>query len=121
MTLAGEPRKHVFQLRQLHLQTSLGGAGAMREYVEYQLASIDDFYLNGVLQVALLRRREFMIDNQDFGLVSLCQVFELLHFAVSKQSGCVDYRTNLKYFGHNRGPGARGQFEEFPKRFGRSR
>ena len=40
--LAGEPRQHVFQLRQFHLQTPFSGARAAREYIENQLRAVDD-------------------------------------------------------------------------------
>ena len=75
----------------------------------------------GAFQIALLRGREFVIDDQDVGLERLRQFFQFLDFAVSEQRGRVDDGTHLKYFGHNFGAGAGGQFGKFAKRFGRSR
>ena len=43
MSLAGEARQHIFQLRQFHLQTPFGGARAARENIENQLRAVDDF------------------------------------------------------------------------------
>jgi hypothetical protein len=121
MALAGEARKHILQLRQLHLQTPFGCPRAVSEYVENQLGAVDDFNLNGVFEVTLLSGREVVIDDQDVGLVGLGELFQFLHLAVAEQSGRVEDGTGLKHVGDNRGAGAGGQFGKLAKRLGGSR
>ena len=120
MPLACKPRQHVFQLRQLHLKTPFGGARAAREYIEDELGAVDDFDLNGSLEIALLGGRDLMVHNQHVGLVSLGQVFQLRNLAVPEQSGRVEDRPDLKHLGDDRGAGAHGQFGQLAKGFGGS-
>ena len=56
---------------------------------------------NSAFEIALLRGREFVIDDQDVGLASLRQFFQFLYFAVSEQSGRIENGTDLKHLGNN--------------------
>ena len=76
---------------------------------------------SGAFEIALLRRREFVIDDQDVGMMRLRQFLQFLDFAVSEQRGGVDHGTNLKHLGHNLRAGAGGQFGKLAKGFRRSR
>jgi len=51
----------------------------------------------------------------------LRQFFQFPNFAVSEQRGRVEDGTDLKDLGGDTGAGARGQFGQLAKRFGRSR
>jgi len=121
MALARQSREYVFQLRQFHLQTPFGRAGATGEYIEDQLGAVDDLDVNGGFEVALLRGSEFVVDNQDVGLMCLGEFFQFLYFAVSKQSGRVEDGTDLEHLGRNSCAGACGQFGKLAKRFGGGR
>src|SRR5207248_167353 len=51
-----QPGQQVMQLRRLHLQAALLGAGALGKDVEDQLGAIDDFHIELALEVSLLPR-----------------------------------------------------------------
>ena len=63
-------RQVVLELCQLDLELSLGGHGMLGEDVEDQLRPVDDARLEGVLEEALLRRVELVVDEQALGLGS---------------------------------------------------
>src|SRR5262249_56767226 len=62
-----QARQGVFQLRQLDLQAGLDGAGAGGEYVEDQLAAVEDLAVGGLLQVADLTGAEVVVEDDDVG------------------------------------------------------
>ncbi len=65
--LARQSRHEIFQLRQLHLQLAFVAARPLGEDVEDQLAAVDDANFEGVFQIALLRRRQILVnDDQDW-------------------------------------------------------
>ncbi len=51
-----QPGQQVLQLRQLHLELALAGAGVAGKDVEDELRAVDDPHVELALQVALLRR-----------------------------------------------------------------
>ena len=57
-------RQVVLELRELDLELALGADGVLREDVEDQLGAVDDARLKLVLEQALLRRRELVVDEQ---------------------------------------------------------
>ena len=60
-----QPRQHVFQLRQFHLQLAFTSARVPRKNIENQLRPIDDAGVDDALDIALLRRREIVIEEND--------------------------------------------------------
>ena len=77
---AAHAREVVLELRELDLQLSLGRHRVLREDVEDQLRPVDDARLELVLEQALLRRRELVVDDQHLGArvsVGLLQLAEL--------------------------------------------
>ena len=62
------PREVVFELRELDLELSLGTDGVLGEDVQDQLRAVDDPRLERVLERALLRRAELVVDDQDLCL-----------------------------------------------------
>ena len=84
--------KQVLQLRQFHLQTAFGGAGAAREDIENQLGAVDDLDAGGAFKIALLGGREIVIDDQDVGLRGFGEFLQFLDFSVAQQSGRIDVR-----------------------------
>ncbi len=74
------PREVVLQLRELDLELSLGADGVLGEDVEDQLRAVDDPRLERVLERSLLRRAEFVVDDEHLGVripVRLLQLLEL--------------------------------------------
>jgi hypothetical protein len=73
-------REVVLELRQLDLQLPLGRTRVLGEDVEDQLRPVDDARLEGVLEGALLRRRQLVVDHEHLrarGGVGLLQLGEL--------------------------------------------
>ena len=68
---AAHARKVVVELRQLHLELSLGGHGVLGEDVEDQLRAVDDAHAELVLEPALLARVEVVVDDDRLGLLLL--------------------------------------------------
>ncbi len=85
------------------------------------MGTVNDLDLNSGLEIALLRGRELVIDDQDVGLVSLSKLFQFLYFAESEQGGRVENGADLKHVGNYGSAGAGGQFGQFAKGLGRSR
>src|SRR5450631_4249279 len=60
----GEARELVLQLGHLHLDASLRGAGAAREDGQDHLGAVENRYAPALLEVALLARRELVVDQR---------------------------------------------------------
>ena len=69
LALAGQPRQLVLELRQLHLQHALAGAGVAREDVEDELGAVDHRARQPRLNVARLRRRQVVVEQHQAGAV----------------------------------------------------
>ena len=65
---APHARQVVLELRQLDLELPLGAHGVLGEDVEDQLRAVDHARVERVLEVALLRRIELVVDEQALGL-----------------------------------------------------
>src|SRR6266568_1183561 len=62
---ARQPRQRVLELRQLHLRARLPAPRAAGEDVENQAAAIDDRDAGDRFEVARLRRREVVVENDE--------------------------------------------------------
>ena len=67
---APHARQVVLELRELDLELALGRDGVLREDVEDQLRPVDDAGRQGVLERALLRRLQLVVDEQHLGAAS---------------------------------------------------
>ena len=77
---AQQSRFHVAQLRQLDLQPRLDALGVQREDVEDQLGAVEHLQSGGFLDLAGLRRTEFLAEDQQVGVLVVGpagQFFEL--------------------------------------------
>src|SRR5262249_57945131 len=77
------PRQVVLELRKLDLELSLGADGVLREDVEDQLRAIDDARLQRVLEVALLRGLELVVDDERLCTEPAEGLLELLGLALA--------------------------------------
>ena len=66
---ANQTRGQVLQLRQFHLQLALVGGGALGENVEDQAGAVQHPDLQALFQVALLGRRQRVVEDDDLDLV----------------------------------------------------
>src|SRR5262245_58382094 len=62
---ADQPRQQVFQLRELDLQLALARPRATGEDVEDQLSAIDDLAADRLLDLAQLRGRQLVVEDED--------------------------------------------------------
>ena len=65
---AGQPRQHVLELRQLHLQLALAGAGVAGKNVEDELGAVEHAARQRGLEVAKLCGRKVVIEEDQVGL-----------------------------------------------------
>ena len=71
------------QLRQLDLQPAFPAASALRENVENELGAIEHFARKKILQIASLRRRKFVVENDRGHVLILKRLLDHLRFAFS--------------------------------------
>src|SRR3954465_14267830 len=76
-------RQVVLQLRELDLELPLGAHGVLGEDVEDQLRPVDDARVQGVLERALLRRRQLVVDEQRLGARLAVGGLQLLQLALA--------------------------------------
>ena len=84
-TAEHEARGDVFQLRELDFELAFEAAGALRENIENQAVSIEHPAACQLLQVALLTRRECVIDEDDVGSVVLSHDPNLVGLAATHE------------------------------------
>lgn len=66
---AHEPRGNVLQLREFHLKLAFMATGALRENVEDEAGAVDDAPVKRSLQIALLRGRQRVIEDDDVDVI----------------------------------------------------
>ena len=81
-------------MSQLHLQFSLVAARALGKDIKNELTAIDDSDLKGGFQVALLRRAQILINNDQVRLQIFESGLDFFHFAAPDQ-GRGRYSANL--------------------------
>jgi hypothetical protein len=116
-TTPGQPRKHVFELRKFDLQLALTSAGVPREDIEDQLGAINNAGVNNALDIALLRRREIVVEQNNVGGNRGRRARDLFELSFADQCGRVGSVLALGKFSGNLRARARGQRPEFVKRF----
>ena len=73
----------VVELRELDLELPLGGDGVLGEDVEDQLRPVDHARIERVLEEALLRRIQLVVDDQALGLELLEALLDLLELPLA--------------------------------------
>ena len=68
---AHQPPAQMVQLRQLHLQFTLLRLGAFGKNRQNQTHTVEDAALQDFFQIALLRRRQFMVEHRQADVVQL--------------------------------------------------
>src|SRR5262249_21781975 len=84
---ARQARQGVFELRQLNLRARLAAARAAGEDVENQAAAVDDRGAGDLLQVARLRRREVVVEDDERGAGGVDKGLELLGLPLAHERG----------------------------------
>ena len=112
-----QPRKHVFELGQFHLQLTFTSAGVPRKDIENQLRAIDDARVDHALDVALLRRREIVIEQNHIRGNRGRRARNFLQLALADQRGGIGPVLALGEFAGDLGARARRQRPQFVERF----
>src|ERR1017187_1005796 len=86
---AHQTRGGILELRQFHLQLALVTPRAPGENTEYQAGAVDDRAIQRLFQIALLRRREFVVEHHRHGMMFAHGGPDLFHLARAGKQGTV--------------------------------
>ena len=100
---SAQPGQHVLQLRQLHLQLALTGAGVFGKDIEDELSAVDHSRVNQFLDIALLRRREVVIEKQQIGRNRGHRAGDFFQLSLSHERGRIWTIPMLQEFAGNFG------------------
>ena len=116
---ADQPRQQVFQLRELDLQLAFARPRAPREDVEDQLRAIDDAALEPLLQLAQLRRRQLVVEDDDVDVGFGRGAREQIDFAAAEKRRGVGLGPLLQHAQHDLRAGGVGEAGQlFERMFG---
>ena len=113
----GQPRQHVFKLRQLHLQLALAGARVAGKDVEDQLRPVEHAARQRGLKVAQLRGCKVVVEENQVGVGGCGDAGNLLHLAGTDERCGIGARAALQHLGGNLPARAQQQFAKFGERF----
>jgi hypothetical protein len=82
---AHQPALLVDQMRQLDLQAAFPRLRALSENLEDESGPVDDLDLPSALEIALLDRRQRVIDNDELRVLGLDDAAQLLNFPFAEQ------------------------------------
>ena len=88
--VAPEPRQarqQMLELRQLDLQLAFARAGALGEDVENQRRAVQDFAVENLFEVAALRGRQFVVENDGVHVLAPAKFGEFLRLALADERG----------------------------------
>src|SRR6266852_3261973 len=109
---AHQPRRRVLELRKLHLELALVTLGALGEDVQDQTRAVDDRAAERLLQIALLRGRQVVIENRERGALLLQSSPDLLDFSGTREMGGVGSLAAPAHQGPRADSGAGGKLAE---------
>ncbi len=113
---AGEARKHVLELRQLHLQLAFAGAGVAGKDVEDELGAVEHAAGQGGLEVAQLGGREVVVEEHQVGLGGGGDPGDLFDLAGADERGGIGTGAALHDLRGDFGAGARNQLAKLGER-----
>ena len=109
---AHQARGDVFQLRELDFELAFEAAGALRENIENQAVSIEHAAAGELLEVALLARRERVIDQDDVGGVVFGDGPNFVGLAAAHEEAGIGTLAAARHGGNGLGPGRDGELPE---------
>ena len=108
-----KPRQQIVQLRQLHLKLAFAGARPPRENVQDELGAVQHLHVQRLLQIALLRRRQFAIEDHHGRFVKVDLGLQLVDLAGADQRGRVGAGARSGSGSRRPAPGAGGKRRQF--------
>ncbi len=106
---AHQARGEVLELRELDLHLALVRARALREDIQDEARSVDDAGFEPPFEVALLRGRELVVEDDDACAGVRARLRNLVDFARSGEQGGVGTRASALDDRAHVHPGARGE------------
>ena len=94
---ADEARQQVFQLRELDLQLAFARSRAPREDVEDQLRAIDHLAIEPLVELAQLRRRQLVVEDDEVGVGFRGRARQHLDLAAAEECRGVRLRAILQH------------------------
>jgi len=114
---AGEARQHVFKLSELDLELALASAGVAGKNIEDELRAIEDATGQRGFEIAQLRGRKVVIEENQIGLRRGGDGSDLFDFSGADERGGIGTRAALDEFGSHLATGAQEQFAKLGERF----
>ena len=108
---AGQTGEEIFQLGQLDLELAFFASCPLGEYIEDQLASINDSEIKGRFEIALLCRAEILVENDYVRFHLPNGPLDLFNLSAADQGGGAEAFQTLGKCPHYLGP--RGQDQLF--------
>ena len=91
------------------MQLAFVAARPLGEDIENQLAAVDDANFEGIFQIALLRRRQILVDDHQVGVMLVKPGVNFVDLAAPDQSRRRDAAHLLRIFMHHQGAGGLGK------------
>ena len=104
-------------MSELDLELALASAGVAGKDVEDELRAVEDTTRQGGFEVAQLRRRKVVIEENEIGLRGSGDSGDLHNFAGTDECSGVWSRAALNKFGSDLASGAQEQFAKLGERF----
>ncbi len=101
--LPGQARLQIGELGDLDLEFARQAVGALGENIEDELGAVDDPEFEFVLQIACLRRRQAVVENDQGGAARVRQLAHLGHFAAADKGARVNFLEGLEDFARDFG------------------
>ena len=115
-TASGQPGQEIVELSQFHLQPALPGPRMLGEDIQYQLRAVEDGPLQRPFQVAMLRCRQIVVEQDEVATFFGGPRLDLEEFAGSEQRRRRRTLLRLQDLADHLGPGASSQFSQLVQR-----
>ena len=89
------------QLRQLNLQLAFISMRSLRKNIQNQRRAVEHTHAHSLLNVALLRRGQLIVENAKIDILLLHVERQLLHLAAANEERRIRLRTLLQETRHN--------------------
>src|SRR5437879_8826036 len=106
----------MLQLLQLNLKLAFARPGALREDVENQRRAIEHFALESLFQVAALRGRKFVVEDDRIDILAPAMPGKFIGLAAANESSGGRRFEFLRALADDFGPGRHGEFRQFIQR-----
>ena len=101
VAVAGQPRKPVAQLGQLHLKLAGSGLGPAGKNVQNQVRPVNDLQAYFRFQIPDLGPGQLIVEHNDIGLIRLRQLLHLQHLAAANIGGHINHPLVLDRGAHH--------------------